>query len=256
MSTRSTQLTPFRAAGLILVMVMLLLFAAASPAQAAPAAQPIGTDAFQMSSGNNSQIFSASGLADKRLDRLEILFANQTAGTGGLVPGLQAIRQESTPAQTGTITIVKDADPPDGTDFDFTLFAASTATTTPFTLDDADPDDGDPITDTVSFTLPSGDYQVTELLSNGWALQFIQCEYDGSTVGIIYGENRAYIDLAAGDDVICTFNNHVQTPTAVTLVGLEAVADRAAPWWPWLLALIGAALGAAVVVWRRRSMAS
>ena len=107
----------------------------------------------------------------------------------------------------GTITIVKDAMPADGRDFDFTLtdgmfFAED------FTLDDVDPDDGDTYTDSKSFTLPSGDYNVTEVLPDGWALDGIQCQHSSdSFVGIDYGANRLFIDLAAGDDVTCTFNN-------------------------------------------------
>ena len=111
-----------------------------------------------------------------------------------------------TNTKQGTITIVKDAVPADGRDFDFTLANDSFAEV--FTLDDADPDDGDTYTDSKSFTLPSGDYNVTEVLPDGWALDGIQCQHGpDSFVGINYGENRAYITLAAGDDVVCAFAN-------------------------------------------------
>ena len=108
----------------------------------------------------------------------------------------------------GTITIVKDAMPADGRDFDFTLANDSFAEV--FTLDDADPDDGDSYTDSKSFTLPSGDYNVTEVLPDGWHLDGIQCQHSSdSFVGIDYGANRAYITLAAGDLSLI----HISEPT-------------------------------------------
>ena len=111
-----------------------------------------------------------------------------------------------TDTKQGTITIVKDAVPADGRDFDFTLANDSFAEV--FTLNDADPDDGDSYTDSKSFTLPSGEYNVTEVLPDGWALDGIQCQHGpDSFVGINYGENRAYITFAAGDDVVCAFAN-------------------------------------------------
>ena len=119
----------------------------------------------------------------------------------------------------GTITIVKDATPADGRDFDFTLANDSFAEV--FTLDDADPDDGDSYTDSKSFTLPSGDYNVTEVLPDGWSLEAIQCEHDDSTIGIDYGENRVFIDLATGDNVTCTFTN--------TKLGTVIIEKRTAP---------------------------
>ena len=44
-------------------------------------------------------------------------------------------------------------------------------------------------------------------------------------------------------------------PTAVTLSGLEAAGDGSTA-WPWLLALLAAALAAGVMVWRRRNAAA
>ncbi len=123
-------------------------------------------------------------------------------------------------AEIGTITIIKDADPADDTPFDFTITGGISGT---FTL-------RDPSAISTTFSaLVGGNYQVTELLPAGWALQFIQCQHaPNSFVGINYGENRAYITLAAGDDVTCTFNNKLRLGS-LTVVKNAVGGDGAFP---------------------------
>jgi uncharacterized protein YjiK len=103
------------------------------------------------------------------------------------------------PPTTGTITIVKDADPADGTTFNFTddieapnAFALSSTTT---------------LTQTFS-SVPTGSYTVTESDTPGWPLTDLQCSYDLSTVTpSLRGGSVSVGDLAAGDTVVCTFTN-------------------------------------------------
>jgi uncharacterized repeat protein (TIGR01451 family) len=104
------------------------------------------------------------------------------------------------PPTTGTITIVKDAVPADGTTFNFTddieapnAFALSSTTT---------------LTQTFSSVPTGGSYTVTESDTPGWPLTDLQCSYDLSTVTPDLSNNQVVIgDLDTGDTVICTFTN-------------------------------------------------
>jgi len=74
------------------------------------------------------------------------------------------------PEQAGSITVIKSADPRDGTDFTYTGDLGA------FTLDDASPDDGDPVPSSRTFSnLPPESYQVTEALPAGWELDDFTC---------------------------------------------------------------------------------
>jgi CSLREA domain-containing protein len=69
------------------------------------------------------------------------------------------------------------------------------------TLDDGEED---------SFTLPPGNYLISELVPAGWTLEDIDCDTDS------YSPNgaTARVTLAAGDDVTCTFTNlRLQAPS-------------------------------------------
>jgi len=100
--------------------------------------------------------------------------------------------------ETGTITIVKESVPPDGTDFAFTGDLGG------FTLDDADPDDNDGIDDSVTITdVAVGDYSVSELVPAGWYLYSVSC-VGGDSDPINDGVN---IHLDADEEITCTFSN-------------------------------------------------
>ena len=72
--------------------------------------------------------------------------------------------------EPGTITVIKDADPPQGRNFDFDGDLG------PFQLDDAVPDDGDGVGDTAFFPgLVLGSYEVSETLPPGWQILDIAC---------------------------------------------------------------------------------
>ncbi len=97
--------------------------------------------------------------------------------------------------ERGNITIVKEADPSDGTEFDFTLGGDASES---FALVDGDSQD---------YLLPVGVYVITELVPDGWENTDIVCEYGDSTVTYNFGESEAFVALAPGDDVTCTYYN-------------------------------------------------
>ena len=113
-------------------------------------------------------------------------------------PGLGEI---VAPPTTGSITIVKDAQPNDAQDFTFT---PSVATIPAFPLDD----DSDPTLShqRVISGLPAGSYTFTETQVSGWTLASIVCTPSaGTTTNVVTG--AATIVLAAGANVTCTFTN-------------------------------------------------
>ncbi|MCP4590863.1 MAG: hypothetical protein GY842_08960, partial [bacterium] len=98
----------------------------------------------------------------------------------------------------GSITIVKDAIPADGKDFDFYGELGG------FTLDDAAPDDLDANSNSITFSgLAAGDYTVAELLPRGWFLEDVVCiggDSDPAPDGVT-------IHLDSSEDITCTFSN-------------------------------------------------
>jgi uncharacterized repeat protein (TIGR01451 family) len=143
---------------------------------------------------------------------------------------------------TGDITIVKDAEPADGTDFEFGGDLRE------FTLDDADPDDGDLIYDHEYFyDLTTGDYVVTETLPAGWALTEVFCE--GGDYDLI--ENGVVIHLlCADDDITCTFHNG----TSTAIGGKTAPASMFALLAPWIvLAALTVVIAAAAFARKKRT---
>jgi hypothetical protein len=79
--------------------------------------------------------------------------------------------------------------------------------TNTFGLDDALPNDGDPITDTLTLDiLAPGSYMITETLSTGWFLNGINCT-GGSSVVTDVPNQVVTINLVEDEDVVCTFVN-------------------------------------------------
>ncbi|MHC4066908.1 MAG: Kelch repeat-containing protein, partial [Planctomycetota bacterium] len=122
----------------------------------------------------------------------------------------------------GSIKIIKDADPADGTDFDFD--GTGDGIDADFDLDDsADSNTGAVLPDNKVFSnLGPGLRTVTESVTSGWQLTNIVCT--GATSSTITigdsgddpgsfdsdfdsGDDRVKIDLAAGEDIECTFTN-------------------------------------------------
>ena len=109
-----------------------------------------------------------------------------------------------TNTELGSITIIKDADPADGTDFQFG-FGAAGGPAADFWLDDAVPADIDPFGDTELFAnLLPGQYGVSETVPPNWSLTGIDCVGSRSITTTLVG---AVIDLAAGENITCTFAN-------------------------------------------------
>lgn len=121
--------------------------------------------------------------------------------------------------ETGSITVIKDADPADDTLFQFELIGGDPVTSTLFTLQD-------PLQPTQVFTdvVPGiwglGEYN----LADGWVLTEVDCQSTLGTSDFIIGGDGVNIDLASGDDVTCTFRN-TYDPLAVTLAGFDAQAQ-------------------------------
>lgn len=98
----------------------------------------------------------------------------------------------------GSITIIKDADPPDGTDFDFLGDLGA------FALDDAVPNDFDAVQSSITFNgLAAGDYDIIEVVPSSWKLDEVKCA-GGDYSNIV---NGVTIHLKFGDNVTCTFSN-------------------------------------------------
>ncbi len=116
-------------------------------------------------------------------------------------------------AQEGTITVVKEASPADGTDFPFTIEAGRLPES--FTLDD----DADPaLPDRESFDRDPGTWTVAEAPPAGWEVAGISCT-NGQTAPA--GSTSIDVALGPGGDVTCTFTNQRQPATIV----IEKVVD-------------------------------
>ena len=126
-----------------------------------------------------------------------------------------------TNTELGSLTIVKEAKPEDGTDFGFTSDIPGGAT---FNLDDANPDDGDGISQSIKFdNLANGSYDITETLPSGWQLNSTACS-GGSDNGSLIDQTLSVV-LGVGEDVTCTFTNTVQ-PGKIIIVK-DTVPDSA-----------------------------
>lgn len=140
-------------------------------------------------SDNNSSINLATGSASLVLD-----------------PG-ENIVCTFTNVEPATLTIIKDADPADGTNFAFNIGG------TAYTLDDAVPDDGDGVSNSVTLTgLSANTVDVSELIPGDWTLTGINCQtadpVDTSTVNLANGS--VAVDVDAGENISCTFSNQIK----------------------------------------------
>ena len=138
------------------------------------------------------------------------------------------ITGEEIPAPTtGTITIVKDAVPADGTDFAFTSTELGG-----FTLDDDADADGTYEDTEVFGALAEGTYSVTESAVVDWTLSDLSCTGDDES-GITIVDNTVTIDLVAGEDVVCTFTNTEENApdTDTVVVTGDTSAGENQPGW-------------------------
>jgi hypothetical protein len=120
-------------------------------------------------------------------------------GTSGTTTGTVRVAAcERAGAPAHNVTIIKESDPEDGTDFSFTGLAA-------FSLDDDT--DGTLPQRRSFFNLSPGIHAVTETVPAGWQLLSIVCDDPdgGTTVDLAAAE--VMIDLDLGEAITCTFRN-------------------------------------------------
>jgi len=124
-------------------------------------------------------------------------------------------------AQTGTITIVKVAQPHDARDFNFYAFGPHSSCCMPFQLDDDAGAVGanNILSNTKTWTLAPGSYSFKEDFNNpfpvtGWNLMSISClPASSATVDL---PNHAFTaNLTAGHHITCTFTNKKVPSTPV-----------------------------------------
>ena len=126
-----------------------------------------------------------------------------------------AVPQGENPC-VGAITIVKEADPADGTDFPFDGGCGLGQ----FTLSD----NNDGIGDRQTWTgLTPRSHTVVESVPTGWKLDNISCTTnDPNDTTVVDVPNKTVtIDLDSGEQIECTFFNS-EEPTAVTLASFTA----------------------------------
>ncbi len=120
-----------------------------------------------------------------------------------------------------TITIVKDADPNDATDFPFTSNLSGVPT---FSLDD---DSNGTLPNSRTFTVSAGTmHQFTETVVPGWTLQSITCTGPGADTSTVPGRSVSVL-LIAGQSETCIFRNR-KVPDA-PLPGTITIIKDAAP---------------------------
>ncbi|MGH9923342.1 MAG: prealbumin-like fold domain-containing protein, partial [Nitrososphaerales archaeon] len=107
-----------------------------------------------------------------------------------------------TNSRVGTITIIKDTQPDDAQDFNFTALFIDEES---FVLDD-DGDSGNELSNQISFTLAPSTYSVSEIGTFGWAVSSIDCQTTGGTTFSPSGDTVT-ITLTPDGSAVCTFTN-------------------------------------------------
>ncbi|MFC9936010.1 LPXTG cell wall anchor domain-containing protein [Glutamicibacter sp. NPDC127525] len=131
--------------------------------------------------------------------------------------------------QAGSVTVIKDAVPADGTDFDFTLAEDRFGDSTAFNLDDsADSDTGASLPDRVTYTVAPSTVTITEVdLPAGWNLSSIAC----TGAAAIRSGSAITFELGDNDEVTCTFTNTKTTYDELTVhKDVQASYDRDYDW--------------------------
>jgi len=103
-----------------------------------------------------------------------------------------------TNTKLSTITIVKDAHPNDGQDFQFNGGSLGN-----FSLDD---DSDATLSNTKTFSVSAGTYDIFEENTNNWYLDSIVCTGDASVSKDI-SKNKISVSTKPGESATCTFNN-------------------------------------------------
>lgn len=106
----------------------------------------------------------------------------------------------TTAAATAVITVTLKTEPGSRQDFRFHGDLED------FSLDQAAPDDGDAITDTVAFTVTPGSYAITQETPTTWLMSAISCS-PRALAQINLPIGKVTLTVQAGDRVHCTFVN-------------------------------------------------
>jgi hypothetical protein len=118
----------------------------------------------------------------------------------------------------GSVTMVLDADPADGTDFTFiTTFPGQSF----FFLDDAAVDDGDAFGSSATFPLAPGTYTIVASIPAGWSLASLGCTSSDPATAVTVVNNVAFFVLADGETVACTLVGRKRGTITVAEEALE-----------------------------------
>ncbi len=111
----------------------------------------------------------------------------------------------------GQIVVIKEAEPADGTPFDFALNLNASPNADPplasFRLSDSEPGSAESGGNTIRFAAAPGTYVVTELLPADWRLREVSCEPLRTLEEGAVPPNSATFELRADETVTCTFRN-------------------------------------------------
>ncbi len=102
---------------------------------------------------------------------------------------------------TGTITIVKDSVPNNDQNFTFNTSGSTLPTT--FQLDDWG---NSALPNSQTFTVPTGNYTVTEANIAGWKLTGLSCT-DSTNSSWDLGNRQVSLSVETGENITCTFTN-------------------------------------------------
>lgn len=108
--------------------------------------------------------------------------------------GQQDRSMKSDAVKAGNITIVKKADPADGTKFNFALTSPYASTSDIYLADG----------ESVTYRVGVGEATVTENVPAGWELYDVSCV---GGAGATYNGSTATVPVADGDNWVCTFTN-------------------------------------------------
>ncbi len=156
-------------------------------------------------------------------------FADVDLTTGQLVLDLDEgddVTCTFTNKKRGSITIVKDADPDDGTQF---VFDQDIDASGPFTLTHA-------MTKTFSSVAPA-QYRISETLPSGWYMSRVLCvaaSGNDVTTGIDYLNNFFTLQLEPGEDVTCTVSNKLYATLTIAkeAIGGDGTFTFTSPFFP------------------------
>lgn len=146
--------------------------------------------------------------------------------------GDRAIQIREDGVEFGTITIVKDAEPNDPQDFQFTGELDN------FSLDD---DDDGTLPNSQTFAgLLQDTYEVKEKVPDGWKLDHVACTKEGQggppndDYWVFDDENDTVsITLGPGEEITCIFTNKPEDGNAITLASFTARAGFGAVTLAW-----------------------